>query len=143
MHQDAAALHCQRNGSSMWKRWDRLDTQDVTRTKPGKTWLEHPRSSALRLLRRLIHVQVCTRRRPRCCITAPAPRCGHTATEVPRQWVAAHWWIPRWGDLGGVTLQGLGNIPSLAKVGKRHWQHCTSPGAGNSEWHAEQCQVET
>lgn len=123
-HQHAAT--CRGNGSSMWRRWHRLDMQDVAQTKPGKTQLEHHRSGVLRLLCCcLIHMQVCTRRRPHCCIAAPAPRCDCTAAEVPWQWVAARWWTSQWGD-----LQGPGNIPRLARVGKRYRQHRTHPRTG-------------
>lgn len=80
-------------------------TARTCRTRPGRNWAKPGLNiPALRLLRcRLIHAQVCTRRCPRCCIAAPAPCCSHTATEVPRRWVAAYWWTSQWGDLGGVT----------------------------------------
>lgn len=87
------------NSSCTWRRWHRSDMQDVAGTKPGKTWLEHPRSSALRRL--LIHAQVCTRRRPRGCTAAPALCGGCAAAEVP--WRSG---LRAGGHLDGVTSAG-------------------------------------
>jgi len=58
------------NGSSACSGWHGADAQHAAGTKPGKTGLEAPRSGARRLLR-LIHAQVCTRRRPRRGVAAP------------------------------------------------------------------------